>query len=149
MSTAEEVRTWLEMSAALCALGVRRLPQQNDTICSTSVWSLCPSQGAHGGVDRCCVVACVVCCAQLKALGNAAQQAGKYDEAIDFYTQAIALDASNHVYYSNRSAAYLSKGDADNALVDAEKCIEVSRRTSCSKFWILDIEDRRTMSVVV
>ncbi len=33
------------------------------------------------------------------------------------------MDGTNHVYYSNRSAAYLSKGDAQNALDDAEACI--------------------------
>mmetsp|Transcript_13785 Transcript_13785/g.20483 ORF Transcript_13785/g.20483 Transcript_13785/m.20483 type:complete len:565 (+) Transcript_13785:81-1775(+) len=62
---------------------------------------------------------------EFKAKGNAAQQAGKFDEAIAFYSKAIELDGSNHVYYSNRSAAYLSKSDAENALKDAEKCIQV------------------------
>jgi len=43
--------------------------------------------------------------------------------AIEHYTSAINMDGTNHVYYSNRSAAYLSKGDAQNALDDAEACI--------------------------
>ena len=30
------------------------------------------------------------------------------------------------MYYSNRSAAYLSKGDASNALQDAEQCITIN-----------------------
>jgi Ca2+-binding EF-hand superfamily protein len=42
------------------------------------------------------------------------------------YTKAIEADPANHVYYSNRSAAYLKKGDAANALVDAEKCLELN-----------------------
>ena len=46
-------------------------------------------------------------------------QAGNVAEAIDQYTKAINADGSNHVYYSNRSAAYLKKGDAHNALEDA------------------------------
>ena len=63
---------------------------------------------------------------QLKAKGNAALQAKNFDEAVDFYSQAIELDGSNHVYYSNRSAAYLSNSQAAEALNDAEKCVEVN-----------------------
>ncbi|KAL3916430.1 MAG: hypothetical protein SGILL_005184, partial [Bacillariaceae sp.] len=58
-----------------------------------------------------------------KAAGNAALQAGKTSEAIENYTKAINLDGANHVYFSNRSAAYLKKGDAHNALEDADSCI--------------------------
>ncbi|KAL7570066.1 hypothetical protein ACA910_017101 [Epithemia clementina (nom. ined.)] len=58
-----------------------------------------------------------------KAKGNAALQAGNTSEAIEFYTKAINADGTNHVYFSNRSAAYLKKGDANNALEDANACI--------------------------
>ena len=50
-------------------------------------------------------------------------QAGKLSEAIEHYSAAIRLDGSNHVYFSNRSAAYLKKGEAQNALEDAISCI--------------------------
>ncbi|CAB9521000.1 Stress-induced-phosphoprotein 1 [Seminavis robusta] len=60
---------------------------------------------------------------EFKAKGNAALQAGNTSEAIEHYTAAIRLDGSNHVYFSNRSAAYLKKGDAHNALEDAVSCI--------------------------
>lgn len=60
---------------------------------------------------------------QFKAKGNAALQAGNTSEAIEMYTKAINADGSNHVYFSNRSAAYLKKGDANNALDDAISCI--------------------------
>ena len=61
-----------------------------------------------------------------KKLGNAALQAKKYDEAIGHYTDAIALDGSQHTFYSNRAAAYQSKGDYENALADAEKCVSLN-----------------------
>jgi len=60
---------------------------------------------------------------EFKAKGNAALQSGNATEAIGHYTSAINLDGGNHVYYSNRSAAYLKKGDAHNALEDANACI--------------------------
>ena len=63
---------------------------------------------------------------QLKAQGNDAQHAGEFDAATSLYTAALQLDCSNHVYYSNRSASHLSKGDACAALCDAEECIKVS-----------------------
>lgn len=63
--------------------------------------------------------------ASFKEQGNGFLTAGKFEEAIEAYTNAIELDPTDHVFYSNRSAAYLSKGDADLALTDAEKCIEI------------------------
>lgn len=53
-------------------------------------------------------------------------QAGKLSEAITNYTKAIDLDGSNHVYFSNRSAAYLKKGEGNNALEDANSCIALN-----------------------
>jgi len=61
-----------------------------------------------------------------KTAGNVALQAGKISEAIANYTKAIDLDGSNHVYYSNRSAAYLKKGEGNNALEDATSCIALN-----------------------
>lgn len=43
----------------------------------------------------------------------------------DKFTQAIALTPDNHILYSNRSAAYASKKEWDNALKDAEKTTEL------------------------
>lgn len=62
---------------------------------------------------------------KLKAAGNTQMTAKSYDSAIDSYTKAIDLDASNPVYYSNRAAAYASKGDHASAVMDSEKAIEV------------------------
>jgi len=63
---------------------------------------------------------------EFKAAGNAALQAGKISEAIENYTKAINLDGANHVFFSNRSAAYLKKGEGNNALEDAKSCIALN-----------------------
>ena len=60
---------------------------------------------------------------QLKSQGNAALQAEKYADAVKFYTEAIELDPSNHILYSNRSAAYAKTGDFEQSLKDAEQTI--------------------------
>lgn len=62
---------------------------------------------------------------ELKALGNKAIADKNFDEAIDKFTQAIAIQPENHILYSNRSAAYASKKDWANALADAEKTTEI------------------------
>jgi len=63
--------------------------------------------------------------ADFKAEGNKHLGNGNYEGAIAAYTKAIELNPNDHVFYSNRSAAYLSKNSAEEALRDAEKCIEV------------------------
>lgn len=62
---------------------------------------------------------------ELKALGNKAIAEKDYDDAIDKFSQAIALQPDNHILYSNRSAAYASKKQWNNALEDAEKTTEM------------------------
>ncbi|XP_075238952.1 stress-induced-phosphoprotein 1-like [Convolutriloba macropyga] len=64
---------------------------------------------------------------ELKALGNKALQSEKYEEAIKHYTDAIALDPSNHVLYSNRSAAYAKQEKFEDALGDGEKCVSLNK----------------------
>ena len=61
--------------------------------------------------------------AECKAKGNACLQAKEFTTAISWYTAAIEKDGTNHVFYSNRSAAHLNLGDATAA--DAESCIKV------------------------
>ncbi|KAL5535122.1 SGT2 [Sanghuangporus sanghuang] len=62
---------------------------------------------------------------KLKAKGNQLMSSKNYAGAIDAYTQAIAKDGTNAVYYSNRAAAYSIKGDHASAILDAEKAIEI------------------------
>ncbi|KAJ6627400.1 activator of Hsp70 and Hsp90 chaperone [Mycena sp. CBHHK59/15] len=63
---------------------------------------------------------------ELKDLGNKAFAAKDYDKAIDLFTQAIAVDPTNHVLYSNRSAAHAGKREWEEALKDAEQCVVVN-----------------------
>jgi small glutamine-rich tetratricopeptide repeat-containing protein alpha len=60
-----------------------------------------------------------------KQAGNAQMSSKEYDAAIESYNKAVSLDSTNPVYYSNRAAAYSSKGDHLAAVGDAEKAISV------------------------
>ncbi|CAK9859760.1 unnamed protein product [Sphagnum jensenii] len=62
---------------------------------------------------------------EAKAKGNAAFSAGKFEEAVGYFAEAIALSPDNHVLYSNRSAAYASLHTYEDALKDAKKTVEL------------------------
>lgn len=62
---------------------------------------------------------------EAKAKGNAAFSAGKFEESIKHFSDAIALSPSNHVLYSNRSASYASLNKYQEALEDAKKTVEL------------------------
>ncbi|OAG02016.1 TPR-like protein [Paraphaeosphaeria sporulosa] len=56
----------------------------------------------------------------LKAEGNKLFAEKKFEESIEKFTQAIELDPSNHVLYSNRSGAYASLKDYTKAAKEAK-----------------------------
>lgn len=62
---------------------------------------------------------------KLKAEGNSLMSAKKYDEAIAAYTEAIAIDGNNPIYYSNRAAAHASKSDFLSSIGDSEEALQV------------------------
>ncbi|OIW10821.1 hypothetical protein TanjilG_27767 [Lupinus angustifolius] len=62
---------------------------------------------------------------EAKAKGNAAFSSGDYAAAIRHFSDAIALSPTNHVLYSNRSAAYASIQNYTEALTDAKKTVEL------------------------
>lgn len=62
----------------------------------------------------------------LKEEGNKALAADNFEEAIAAYTEAINLDPSNHVLFSNRSAAYAKAGKYELALKDADQTIALN-----------------------
>jgi stress-induced-phosphoprotein 1 len=61
----------------------------------------------------------------LKAEGNKLFAEKKFEESIEKFTEAIAIDPSNHVLYSNRSGSYASLKDFSHALDDATKTTEL------------------------
>lgn len=62
---------------------------------------------------------------EAKAKGNAAFSAGDFSTAIRHFSDAISLAPTNHVLYSNRSAAYASLHKYSDALDDAKKTVEL------------------------
>ncbi|KAJ6701553.1 TPR REPEAT CONTAINING PROTEIN [Salix koriyanagi] len=62
---------------------------------------------------------------EAKAKGNAAFSSGDYAAAVKHFTDAIALSPTNHVLYSNRSAAHASLHNYADALQDAKKTVEL------------------------
>jgi stress-induced-phosphoprotein 1 len=62
----------------------------------------------------------------LKDQANELFQNGDTEGAIKLFSQAIDVDPDNHVFYSNRSAAYMKVDSVSKALRDAEKCVELA-----------------------
>lgn len=61
-------------------------------------------------------------------MGNAAFAKKDFNEAIDYFTQAIKVSSDDkaHVLYSNRSGSFASLRQWDKALEDAESCIKLN-----------------------
>jgi len=63
--------------------------------------------------------------AAAKTKGNAAFSKNDYDTALKEFSEAIKHDPTDHVFYSNRSACYANKQMYNEALLDADKCVEL------------------------
>jgi len=61
-----------------------------------------------------------------KAEGNAFLTKGMHSSAEECYTKAIALNPTDHVFFSNRSAARLHLGRSKEALEDALECVRLA-----------------------
>eukprot|EP00977_Amphora_coffeiformis_P029135 scaffold38992_cov176-Amphora_coffeaeformis.AAC.2 len=63
--------------------------------------------------------------AEWKELGNQAFSAKDFAKAIERYSEAIKIDASNHVFFSNRSASYAGIGKWEKSAEDAKETIRL------------------------
>jgi len=60
-----------------------------------------------------------------KLIADKAFRDSDYQNAVTNYSLALSFDPDYHILYSNRSAAYLFKGEKSRALADAKKCVEL------------------------
>ncbi|CAI9116325.1 OLC1v1017440C1 [Oldenlandia corymbosa var. corymbosa] len=61
----------------------------------------------------------------LKSLGNERFKEGKFEEALDLYNQAIAVDPNKASFYSNKSAALMSLGRLTEAVFECSAAISL------------------------
>lgn len=62
---------------------------------------------------------------ELNRQGLAAKRAGRIEEAIQLYSQAIRLNPFDHDFFHNRSAAYKILDNYDMVLLDAQRTLEL------------------------
>ena len=60
-----------------------------------------------------------------KEAGNEQFKQKNFEKAIEFYTEAINENPSDHTIYGNRSASYHNLKKFTEALADGEKCVEL------------------------
>ena len=63
---------------------------------------------------------------EFKEKGNVALKNKDYTLALEYYTKAVEAEPKNHVHYSNRSLCYLNLEKFEDALKDAEQCIQIN-----------------------
>ncbi|XP_021900575.1 inactive TPR repeat-containing thioredoxin TTL3-like isoform X2 [Carica papaya] len=61
----------------------------------------------------------------LKKMGNEAYKQGRFQEALDFYERAIALDSKKAAYRSNKSAALIGLGRLTEAVFECKQAIQL------------------------
>ncbi|KAL6179871.1 hypothetical protein ACLB2K_046542 [Fragaria x ananassa] len=61
----------------------------------------------------------------LKSMGNEAYKEDRFEEALDFYDRAIALDSNKAAYYSNKSAALIGLGLLIEAVFECKEAIQI------------------------
>jgi stress-induced-phosphoprotein 1 len=73
-----------------------------------------------------------------------------YAAAIKYYTEAIAADPTDHIFFSNRSACYANLKQYEDAFDDAKKCVELKPdfargygRKGLAEFYLNRFEDAK------
>jgi len=64
----------------------------------------------------------------LNAQGNELMQKKQFSQALELYTKALKISPAgpnSHAYYSNRSAAHLSLGDAESSIQDSQLALTI------------------------
>lgn len=64
---------------------------------------------------------------ELKNQGNKELLSNHYDKAIELYSQAIELDASNPVFFANRAQAYIKEEMYGAAITDSSQAIKLDK----------------------
>lgn len=62
---------------------------------------------------------------EFKEKGNSLYSAGKYKDALIYYTKAVEIDKSNSIAYCNRAASYLMLGENEKASKDCITAIGI------------------------
>ncbi|XP_022638023.1 small glutamine-rich tetratricopeptide repeat-containing protein alpha isoform X3 [Vigna radiata var. radiata] len=83
-------------------------------------------EGCKEMVRSGCQQFCLMSLAEsLKTLGNKAMQSKKYNDAIELYNCAVALNEKNAVYFCNRAAAYTQINKYSEAIQDCLRSIKI------------------------
>ncbi len=56
-----------------------------------------------------------------KLKGNEAHKKKNFNEAVNFYEEAIKLDPNEPLYYNNKAASFIELNELDNALAEVSK----------------------------
>ena len=62
----------------------------------------------------------------LKEKGNNEIKKHNYSQAVNFYSEAIKINETDHIYYSNRSAAYYNLDEFEKANEDAKIALKLN-----------------------
>ena len=95
-----------------------------DNTTTVEVSSSCSNNGSDDGKEKVEKEEWEVQRDGCKERGDVSYRKGLWKDAIQQYSDALALDPTNYILYSNRSASYLSNNEKIRALEDANACIK-------------------------